>query len=142
MRRIVKTQIDSAEVKHMLNRLTAPARRHCCDYCQDIFECHLCTINEDSVLHTHKWGGKSRPVICEPCIVAHDLLTIMTIVESTHPPQWRLYDHTTGAVLEEYTDIRGVFSEGRLTEIDAYGGALWMRPAKYRRYYGNRGARR
>jgi hypothetical protein len=55
--------------KTMTIELTEPARRHRCDVCKDVFECHLCTISADHILHWnyHRTDPEEKRLICEEC---------------------------------------------------------------------------
>lgn len=68
---------DTDALRAALNAMTEPARRHKCEICALIFECHLCSIHADHDLHNvkTKLGG---PFICEECLVKHDIGVMVT----------------------------------------------------------------
>lgn len=91
-----------------VNAMAAPARRHRCEECQDIFECHLCTIQECHELHWDSKPIKRQLFVCENCIRAQGLFTIV-VKHSQGRGQGRgqglitlrTYDHLTGAIVRE-----------------------------------------
>jgi hypothetical protein len=47
-----------------------PARRHRCEICKQIFECHLCTIPKDCQVHAYCGPRTATPepaLVCEEC---------------------------------------------------------------------------
>jgi hypothetical protein len=49
-------------------RWTEPARRHRCETCGVIFECHLCSIDDWHAVHTAAGADASTTVlVCEEC---------------------------------------------------------------------------
>jgi len=50
--------------------LVEPARRHRCEYCGEIFECHLCGINETHPVHIDRPNNEESDgkfFVCEEC---------------------------------------------------------------------------
>ena len=61
--------IAAEEVHRLLSFVIESARRHCCQVCHRVFECHLCTIDRDAPRH----DGHVTPfprVLCEECAIA------------------------------------------------------------------------
>ena len=83
---------------------TEPARRHKCDLCKTVFECHLCMIGNDHDLHTFprtQVDTETPILICEECIMAKGLWIVVTGIDERHPVTMpfqsiTFYDHLTG----------------------------------------------
>lgn len=54
--------------------MTEPARRHLCELCNAIFECHLCTIHWTHDVHAVSSGSQIQVYVCEDCATANGLL--------------------------------------------------------------------
>lgn len=87
-----------------LRTIAEPARRHRCDLCLDIFECHLCQIDKDHPLHSGSRDQVWTPArVCEACIHQHELWVV--IVRFPNYERGRIhggdrdvsyYDHLSG----------------------------------------------
>ena len=121
-----KYTIDFGGLGRLLRCMDAtPIRRHKCDVCHDVFECHLCTIEDDHALHggPHVSGtvggngrteNKAEPVfVCTECIRIHDLNTVVLagmtksmskitgkLINISRQRQVSYYDHETGERLK------------------------------------------
>lgn len=59
---------DFTGLSRILRSMTIPARRHRCERCRVIFECHLCELEEEH--DTHRTNYEFRvPYLCELCSV-------------------------------------------------------------------------
>lgn len=109
MKQWEKQEIDPAILRHLLNQMSMPARRHRCDLCRLIFECHLCSVEADHILHS--FVGE---LICEPCIEEHSLWVAVrrdasskkyvgekktTSWPDLSPNGVTFYDHLTGEMI-------------------------------------------
>ncbi len=84
-----KYSIDFGGLGKLLRCMDAtPIRRHCCDICRKVFECHLCDLEIDHRIHgggnPATAGGNGRvsaqkePVfVCTDCIAKNDLNTVV-----------------------------------------------------------------
>lgn len=100
--------ITTEEVHLLMKDMTFPARRHRCEMCEEVFVCHLCTVEEDHVLH---WGFRSASLICEECIYQHELFVVICnpgepLKKAHSTSHWlklgnyqTFYDHLTGELL-------------------------------------------
>src|SRR5262249_16567309 len=96
-------------------------RRHQCEICDQVFECHLCGISEEGTHVLHRENATKYSVICEDCIETHQLyVRIIAHLELRHSfdplknlnysyenrtpgkefgTSFRFYDHLTGKLL-------------------------------------------
>lgn len=76
--------IEAQDLHRILRQIIEPARRHKCALCSDIFECHLCMIEEDHNIHInsgpkdHSGGSK---YICESCIHKNELHIVIIHIQ-------------------------------------------------------------
>lgn len=96
---------------HILRTITTPARRHRCDVCREVFECHLCVINENNETHVLHGHGERRMITWEPlfvcmdCIDRHNLAIVVVRENSDRRGKTsnsggiKFYDHTTGQLI-------------------------------------------
>jgi hypothetical protein len=110
-RRINWNEKPTNEVRRIVSKITNPARRHKCEVCREIFECHLCGLEEDDT-HPLHWG-KGRPsqqsrrtlLVCETCIDKHELFVVPVRIDNIRKTRTngskKVYfrDHLTGEVL-------------------------------------------
>lgn len=92
-------KIKVEDVRRMLETICEPARRHRCDECSHIFECHICTIGDDHVLHV---AGNDSWRICLDCAEHMDVTGVFTKPSGKTNEQsntWTEYDYRTGVVL-------------------------------------------
>lgn len=76
-----------------------PARRHRCEICGDIFECHLCEIRKIHILHSELRLQINENIglffVCEDCAPEH-----LPIVQSiSHGEAINVYDYMTGKII-------------------------------------------
>lgn len=87
-----------------LKAVCEPARRHRCEVCLEVFECHLCMIADDHDLHKKRLHGSQVTYICEACIHQHELWIVPVLVAEfrSHQGQFTtcFYDHLTGERLK------------------------------------------
>lgn len=75
-----------------------PARRHKCEMCGEVFECHLCTIASDHILHLRgkRLEMRNTPVfVCEECGAKH-MPTVVTNSGRVSVHRYSEYDYLTG----------------------------------------------
>ena len=75
-----------------------PARRHRCEACKEVFECHLCTIAGVHMLHSDRRTSRDLFYVCEEC--ARTVLPTVTTFSSTQA--LRTYDYLTGEVTKTH----------------------------------------
>lgn len=108
-------QADTGLLRSVLRKQTDyAARRHRCELCEFVFECHLCTPTTDHNLHggTGKVARADRKLtfVCETCIEARELWVV--VCHLSYEPVGRnrnytgklskeivFYDHVTGEVM-------------------------------------------
>ncbi len=105
-----------------LDSVTYPARRHRCDLCKQIFECHLCMISEDHRLHHPGRDEEWSPVVvCEDCIHKHELFVVVTAdygsTRGGRSCYWitKFWDHLTGVVIPDNRSAKRLSTRIRLT---------------------------
>ncbi len=85
-----------------------PARRHRCEICLHVFECHLCSLGRDHPVHSGAriagLDDDTTPVfVCEECIVTDNCryVRVRPSATDTAPdhPSTRYWDYLTGKVL-------------------------------------------
>ena len=87
-----------------------PARRHKCEKCLEIFECHLCTINKSHELHSLTILGAevhfdTKLLLCEDCVCSKERnLALLDRVDASRYTT-ALYDYSTGKRKETTNDI-------------------------------------
>jgi hypothetical protein len=114
-----KHKIPGSDVRRMVRAIGMPARRHKCELCSTIFECHICTLGDEHDIHgKRKDTDMSEPVfVCDDCILENDLYVVT--VRDTQPlcdtrqvdgqprrvnatgrnKSVRFYDHLTGRLI-------------------------------------------
>jgi hypothetical protein len=66
---------DSIRLSNALRSMTEPARRHKCELCGDVFECHLCVLEENHRIHSEA-ETLGTALICEACIHRNELFVL------------------------------------------------------------------
>jgi hypothetical protein len=92
--------IETADLRDILQRMTVPARRHRCPECDEVFECHLCTIKVTHRLHTEE---SNTPFLCSECAEAMGLETVSQMCSALYTVT--IYDYQTGQVLNRFPRI-------------------------------------
>lgn len=86
-------------LRFRLRRTIEPARRHRCNRCARIFECHLCVISADHPLHSFA----SSPGVLFYCLSCADRLRLDTILlHDSGARRYRMYSYATGAIVWEH----------------------------------------
>src|SRR5215831_15028612 len=83
----------------MLGELLEPARRHLCEICKQVFECHLCNIGFEHPAHKDHKNLRldTKLFICEECCQNP---------EHRYQPRW----HSRETEIVEHTDmLTGIF---------------------------------
>ena len=83
---------DVGLLRRALRAMTMPARRHRCEHCHAVFECHLCTPVEDHSLHYRHGRSPRIPVYCEDCI-RRDQLWVTPVAMNGYRPGSAGPDH-------------------------------------------------
>jgi hypothetical protein len=91
--------IASADLHDLLGRMTAPARRHRCPECDEVFECHLCTIQCTHELHDEQG---TTPFLCSDCAQSMGVETVSVIRGFNRVS---IYDYQTGQVVNRFPRV-------------------------------------
>lgn len=92
------------KTKTPISAMCEPARRHRCEICTEVFECHLCTLRKDHVFH----GGiritniedMTIPVfVCEECAVTDNCRMVESALSRTRALMVPYYDYLTGKTI-------------------------------------------
>jgi hypothetical protein len=75
--------------------LVEPARRHKCEECGKIFECHICDIRWTHPIHT---GSCSVSFLCSPCAIKLNMLYALTVSSRNNRHIGRIYDYLSGKI--------------------------------------------
>ena len=86
---------DTQLLRYLLRQITAPARKHRCIECKEIFECHICNIGEE---HSAHW--KHGSFLCEDCANKLQIPTIFC--QDSRHDRWTEYNYTTGDIIRRY----------------------------------------
>lgn len=99
---------EELNVTSLVRNIIEPARRHRCELCRQIFECHLCQIGEDHVLHHSKRTDDTNYLICETCIHEHQLWVAVCSLNRIDVDysagmgkDVKFYDHLTGKRIKD-----------------------------------------
>lgn len=93
---------DSQQVHRIIRQMTEPARRHKCELCKSIFECHLCLgFLEDHSNHSIYWkiNKNTKIFLCEDCIKKHQLLITIRAEHHNSGYSYKFYDSLSGDLL-------------------------------------------
>ena len=115
---------DSGNVQTLIRairQITEPARRHRCIQCEQIFECHLCMIGWDHILHRGPWFATA----CDECINKKD---IKTVFMENQKGLWHEYDLTTGEIIQKYPFLYAEWKGGYTVEGWRYQRARLRNP--------------
>jgi len=84
----------------MLGELSWPARRHKCEICFKVFDCHLCTI--DCTHAVHENHTESRLVyVCLDCAEKNRWIGVITTGHQTIHHHVTLYNYKTGKLVDK-----------------------------------------
>lgn len=91
----------SAGLSHIVIPLAEPARRHRCEICLRVFECHLCTLKRDHPFHkTQRIELIEDPTIpilvCEECAVSDNCRSVESASAHRRGLIVDYYDYKTG----------------------------------------------
>lgn len=113
-----KNNVPFGVFKPLILRLefVKPARRHRCEICTQVFDCHLCSVHHDSSLHAEvKRVASDKPIlICPSCIRKNPT---QRIVETPQPRVVHVYDHLTGERIARRRVLNRITSKARLAKI-------------------------
>ena len=89
----------------LATNLETPKRRHKCEICNAVFDCHICTVDADHVLHRVNLRDKSGDMyrhilICQRCIqLDYDRWGVVHILNGRRGSVKVKYDAITGEVI-------------------------------------------
>lgn len=122
-KRVVEMEpCDQELLRRALRTITEPSRRHRCPRCEDVFECHMCQIDNWHPLHR----SDEQPTYCLECTEGLGITTLFVI--GNHIPRddaWYEYDYRTGELLARYPLIRGHRTGGRADGLWRYQEKLF-----------------
>ena len=92
------SEITVSSCGRVLRMIGVAARRHKCEKCKNVFECHLCSFESCHILHAVV-SSANRPVfVCKPCIEATGMYQVR--VYSWRKQTFCFYDHVSGKVID------------------------------------------
>lgn len=86
----------------MLGNLIVPARRHKCEVCNNIFECHICDIYFTHNIHSVISKTERYVFVCLKCADKNGWIGIVSRSGTKKYTNSILYDYRTGKVIRRF----------------------------------------